>query len=105
MLNVVVERSKWLRGELMSFLLRTSDGKMCCMGFAALACGSSKSEIANVCVINHGDLVDKRFIDCDRSFFNNLYFSNDEPNLLDSEREQRLKKTGLKAGIDFTFVD
>lgn len=35
MKKVVVDRSKWLRGEgaLNSFLLRESDGKMCCLGF------------------------------------------------------------------------
>lgn len=35
MKKVVVDRSKWLRGEgaVNSFLLRESDGKMCCLGF------------------------------------------------------------------------
>lgn len=35
MKKVTVDRSKWLRGEgpMDSFLLRATDGKMCCLGF------------------------------------------------------------------------
>lgn len=38
---VVIEREKWIHGEgsSESYLLRHSDGKMCCLGFASLACG------------------------------------------------------------------
>lgn len=40
-MKLVIDRSKWLRGEgsSKSSLLRTSDGKMCCLGFLGLACG------------------------------------------------------------------
>lgn len=44
---VVIEREKWLHGEgsLESCLLRSSDGKMCCLGFASLACGLDQEQI------------------------------------------------------------
>lgn len=46
----VVKKSQWLRGEghYESFLLRDSDGKMCCLGFASLACGLDVNDIYNV---------------------------------------------------------
>ena len=42
-----IDRSKWLRGQgsEKSRLLRPSDGKMCCLGFYALACGLKPEEI------------------------------------------------------------
>lgn len=45
-----VVRDKWLRGEgaQKSYLLRRSDGKMCCMGFYALACGYDVEDIVGV---------------------------------------------------------
>ncbi len=45
-----VDRATWLRGEGCdaSSLLRTGDGKMCCLGFLALACGVPSDAIENV---------------------------------------------------------
>lgn len=46
-MKLVIDRSKWLRGEgsTNSQLRRLSDGKMCCLGFHALACGADKKLI------------------------------------------------------------
>lgn len=47
-MDLVIQRSKWLRGDdgkSDSSLLRSSDGKMCCLGFLSLACGLTKSQI------------------------------------------------------------
>ena len=43
-MKFTIDRKRWLRGEGSdkSFLLRPSDGKMCCLGFYALACGVSE---------------------------------------------------------------
>lgn len=42
----VIERERWLRGdEENSRLLRPSDGKMCCLGFFARACGIDEDQI------------------------------------------------------------
>ena len=40
-MKLVIDRATWLRGEghEQSYLLRECDGKMCCLGFFALACG------------------------------------------------------------------
>lgn len=47
---LVIDRSIWLHGEDsgQSFLLRPSDGKMCCLGIYLHACGLPKKELSNV---------------------------------------------------------
>lgn len=42
-MELIIKRSKWLRGEggENSFLLRESDGKMCCLGFYGKVIGIS----------------------------------------------------------------
>lgn len=49
-MKLVIDRSKWLRGEgsERSFLLRSTDGKMCCLGFFGLACGLTAERITDV---------------------------------------------------------
>lgn len=47
-MDLIIDRAKWLRGTAAvrgSYLLRKEDGKMCCLGFLALACGYTKEEI------------------------------------------------------------
>lgn len=45
-MDLVIDRSKWMRGEEKpGKLLRKSDGKMCCLGFFSLACGLKPDEI------------------------------------------------------------
>ncbi len=47
--ELVIDRSKWMRGALVNeTCLLDEDGKMCCLGFYALACGAGKDEIRNV---------------------------------------------------------
>lgn len=40
-MKLIIDRAKWLRGEGSedSYLVRASDGKMCCLGFYGQACG------------------------------------------------------------------
>jgi len=49
-MDLIIDRSKWLRGEgsQRSKLLREEDGKMCCLGFYALACGLTPEQIKGV---------------------------------------------------------
>lgn len=48
-MKLVIDRAKWLRGEKdAGLLLRESDGKMCCLGFLALACGLEEDQIVEV---------------------------------------------------------
>lgn len=43
--ELVIDRARWLRGELDSMLLRPRDQKMCCLGFLGLACGYEPDRI------------------------------------------------------------
>jgi hypothetical protein len=44
-MKLTIDRKKWLRGTGDSFLLSPRDGKMCCLGFYALACGLTENDI------------------------------------------------------------
>lgn len=48
--KLVIDRARWLRGEGSgeSYLLRESDGKMCCLGFYCLARGLTAEEIKGI---------------------------------------------------------
>lgn len=50
-----VDRRTWLRGEggVSSKLMRSSDGKMCCLGFLGEACGLTKTALRD-----NGDFTD-----------------------------------------------
>lgn len=50
MRELVIDRARWLRGEggTKSSLLRSSDGKMCCLGFYMLANGHTPDELEDV---------------------------------------------------------
>lgn len=49
-IKVYIDRSRWLRGEGPedSRLLRSTDGKMCCLGFCLLELGKTEDEIRDV---------------------------------------------------------
>lgn len=48
-MKLIIERSKWLHGEGSeeSRLLRSEDGKMCCLGFFALSCNLTPDHISD----------------------------------------------------------
>lgn len=47
---LTIDRTRWYRGQgdRESRLLRSKDGKMCCLGFDALACGLEEKNIIDV---------------------------------------------------------
>jgi hypothetical protein len=49
-MKLTIDRKRWLRGESSadSRLLRTSDMKMCCLGFLCLATGLTEDDIRQV---------------------------------------------------------
>lgn len=47
-MKLIIDRQKWYRGNTDgSKLLRSNDGKMCCLGFYARECGLSEEQIAD----------------------------------------------------------
>ena len=111
MLEVTVKRSQWLRGEggMASFLLRGSDGKMCCMGFAALAAGATPSDIVGRKTVNGKNTYTMTAqvpaIHATGDDLKALYDNNDNTFLSQAKRETNITIEGLKIGIKFTFVD
>lgn len=47
-MRLVIDRKIWLRGDDASYLLRPSDGKMCCLGIYLEACGINKNAMNGV---------------------------------------------------------
>ena len=114
MLKVEIDRTTWLRGEGQdqSFLLRSSDGRKCCMGFAALAAGIDPEDLD--CAAIHS--IEADYVPDSLAVFNihngflpsevyNVYRINDHTTMSSADRESELIKAGKKVGIEFSFVN
>lgn len=99
-MNVVVDRRTWLRGEGAwdSSLLRKSDNKMCCLGFACEQAGVPRERLMDVSYPNNEDTFNG--VDVEP-----LATVNDDPDINDTEREATLIKDGAALDIHFTFIN
>lgn len=113
LIKVVVDRRTWYRGKLSGSRLLRKDGHMCCLGFAAKACGCVADqilEVANPCSVEKGDLSSiDRFIDPSCKNMNNritqvMIRINDNTKIEDHDREHLLKLLGMEIGLDFEFI-
>lgn len=109
--KLVINRLKWLRGEGadVSYLLRASDGKMCCLGFHARQIAKLPAkEISGAC--NPLEAQGSWFYD-DR----NGNFSRDARDLMqlndailyesEAEREAAITAIFLKHNIEVEFIN
>lgn len=125
--KVVVDRRNWLRGEgpKTSFLRRGCDGKMCCLGFAALALGISEAEITNISTFSEISPFNRErlkdfFFDKENIFEYEPELSDDIVSLMkvnddkiefepeideEKDREDYIKFRGKLIGLDFEFVN
>ncbi len=121
--SFTVDRSRWLRGERNSFLQRTTDGKRCCLGFLALACGVPESGIVGWELLSrlehqHFALLPealkrntaargKQVLLVDRLMeLNDDYIGYGFSKLSsEAERELELAEAFREAGIEVTFTD
>jgi hypothetical protein len=112
--KLVIDRSRWLRGEDASQLM-LADGRLCCLGFHALSCGYSEEEIKgkaypkslHLLVRPHPDtwLFDETGDESRwwESFIANI---NDDRKITDADRETRLVEVfKSRGGIEVEFVD
>jgi hypothetical protein len=133
-MDFTIKRSLWLRGEgsTKSRLLRESDGKMCCLGQYALACGLSRSQIegceAPISLITHSRMKPQKAEDWADAYeiadWMKLYQRNgpgfdtamrthdlmsandyDELGFTEAERETSIIGYFAKIGVNVTFVD
>jgi hypothetical protein len=110
-LKFTVDRKRWLRGEgeQNSLLLRESDNKMCCLGFACLAAGHTEDEIRNVATPT--GLNRERGLRCLLPNYNSRAISwamewNDCPgdaSLTEEKREQVIAEKLAEIGIEVVF--
>lgn len=118
--SFVVDRKNWYRGQsAVNSKLLNDEGKMCCLGFYAMACGLRKQDIKNKRtlpeVINLGKNWQTKLVDpadtvnnvvMQQSSFlcRELMSVNDFSFLPEEEREKRLMKKFQSIGIEITFV-
>lgn len=112
-MKLVIIRSKWLRGERPSYLLRQRDRKMCCLGFLGLACGLTKENILNVKIPVRPILgksiwpkgIFDGIYDTLSSIAKGLVLVNDDITINDSTREKKIKELFSKIDVEAEFVD
>jgi hypothetical protein len=119
-MQLIIDRKLWLRGEqIVSYLLRFRDGKMCCLGIYGRALGIPAEELldkgapdASSCrasfqakapwLFKDGIYLSR---DCkllmEINDFNSDYY--DEPQYQD--REDRIKEIFAENGVEVSFVD
>jgi len=111
-MDMVIERSKWLRGGagVVSMLLSPKSGRMCCLGFYALACGYGREDIANVVspMRLKNPLMFSSTIATERGNSdqcNKLMNVNDEEMLEEPQREQQLTTLFKEINVNVMFID
>jgi len=124
MLKVVIDRTKWLRGEeanqFGSSLLCPHSGKYCCLGFAAKEAGATDDEIRDLSTpgalwLTVGKTITESLLRSDRdeskemnsNLSEALMEINDstDPDVDAAFREAEVIRLGLEAGIEFSFVN
>lgn len=115
----VVQRSKWLRGQDDGALLLDKHGSMCCLGFVAKQCGAADGHLRGratpSCVAwsDHGAvamealngvLTQPIYDDWeDTALSADAIPINDDPTLVDSEREAKLTALFAEHGYTLRF--
>jgi hypothetical protein len=111
-MKLTINRDKWLRGEPgESSLLRSRDGKMCCLGFYCLACGVSEDDITDISAPSDirsmldsqlwlfGSTTYAHSTDC-----RNLIFINDVRTIGLADRERKIKEVFARHDVEVEFV-
>lgn len=92
-------------------LLLNGDGNMCCLGFLGKTCGYKRDQLdgngtPSDVVGNSKSKWPKSLVDNynNTELCNKLMKANDRKKQSDSKKEERIKKLGKEAGINFTFI-
>lgn len=115
-----IERSKWLRGEgsKNSSLLRSCDGKMCCLGQVMQQCGIPDNELREIgepSDIHNPDIEVEVLCEWQQwaisptrhmhPRISSMMELNDDVFTEDFDRESRLSELAQQAGFSLKFVD
>jgi len=107
MLNVVVDRNMWYRGEGMgeSRLLRT-DGQKCCIGFLGIKLGACEEDLLDIDILDNVAVnATKKFRDKHDGGLAEAYVVNDDIDITEAERELQLIVIGQKMNVNFSFIN
>jgi hypothetical protein len=110
-MKFTINRKTWLRGEDNSALFRPSDGKKCCLGFYALACGlkvrdiKDQSEPIDTDERKHSKMAALFKKDgLQNALCYRLMKINDNENTTDARKEKAIKNNFTKVGVGVEFV-
>lgn len=109
-MKLVIDREKWGRGPTGGSLLN-EDGKMCCLGFAALSCGFKSDDIRGFLMPRSvkGDakknkkiwaILTQSKVDSSPDI---LASTNDHCRTTDRQKESAIKKEFKKIGVEVVF--
>lgn len=104
-MKFTVIREKWYRGQGAeeSALLR-GDGKMCCVGFLAKACGVEDFSTLNGPAKARSSLRPSESRKMPNLNYAGLYLTNDTRKITDEERELQLTSLLASEGVKVEFV-
>lgn len=113
MINLVIDRITWLRGEADGYLLRGADNKMCCLGFLACKVGYEKGLmedqfIPSVIANSEGNKFPTAIVNDkygDTPLTSALIKVNDNTHITESERELLLRDLFWVADINVSFIN
>lgn len=119
--NFTIKRSEWLRGNPNTASLLDRYNNKCCLGFFSLACGLTKNQIDR---LTHPSQVIEENLELkpevypdwvlaktfhnsirNSSDINSLIKINDDTEINDSEREEKIKEIFAKHNITVEFED
>ena len=116
-MKLTIDRQEWLHGEgsSTSCLLRTSDGKRCCVGIYARALGVKDELLRDVAwprqnITNHWDAAEAPWLlpwngvgGCNEFERQRLAVLNDAPKI--ANREADIKEIFARHDVDVTFIN
>lgn len=115
--KLVIDRTKWGRGSTGGMLLDPSTGMMCCLGFEALRCGISSSEMSNEPMPRHlarPDFISWMYylaVDDDGENYMNSADAdlaaniNDDKSTTDYFKESEITKIFAYHGVEVEFIN
>jgi len=111
--KLIIKRKRWLRGKPDNSALRNADGKQCCLGFLARACGATTKDILGLpdpgattgIAWPKGISPGGRGYDGygNTALVGRIISTNDSRGLLPEARERQLKELFAEAGVEVVF--
>ena len=96
-----INRKRWWRGQGSdeSNLRGTTDGKQCCVGFYARACGATVEEIRAKATLQCLSEEFGKHENENSSTFSDLYEVNDDQELTSRDRERKIRQLFKDLGV------